>query len=246
MRRIKAFSKSRVVGTRALEPGREDRVPCRLANISIARTSRARIDCERSVRCRVRETSRGPSRGSRTWFGCNGELSRGGSRASIARIERGRELRRSPSAPRAACERTLLSLHRAGRRTVSWNKMRGFARTHEISLAKCCAARLGFRAMNPRLRRILFLGICSWVVCGLVLCGPAHHALHELSAGGAHASISGIYCDGCSLNGLAYSEPGYSCGPERWFLLLRQLAPVQIPSSAPLLHRSPRGPPRTA
>jgi hypothetical protein len=115
----------------------------------------------------------------------------------------------------------------------------------EMSLANL-DVRASVIAMNPRLRRILFLGLCLWVISGLVLCGPAHHALHDLSGDGAHSSASGIYCDGCSLSGLEFSAPVFSIGPTRECLVTRELPPLHVASSAPLLHRSPRGPPFAA
>ena len=93
-------------------------------------------------------------------------------------------------------------------------------------------------AMNPRLRRILLVG--------LVLCGPAHHVLHDLTPGSARAGDSGIYCDGCGLTALECAAPVFVCGAPRSSIEIGELPPPAIPSSTPALHRSPRGPPQVA
>ena len=100
--------------------------------------------------------------------------------------------------------------------------------------------------MNPRVRRIVLFGLCLLLIGGLVLCGPAHHALHGLSTGDAHASDGGIYCDGCSLTGLVAPEPLFLCGPSQRWVEIRELPPIVIPTSTPPVLHSPRGPPLVA
>ena len=101
-------------------------------------------------------------------------------------------------------------------------------------------------AMNPRVRRIVLVGLCLWLLVGLVLCGPAHHVLHDVSAGDAHASDSGVYCDGCALSALECVGPVFTFDVARCSIEVGELPPPAIPSSTPALHRSPRGPPRAA
>jgi hypothetical protein len=81
------------------------------------------------------------------------------------------------------------------------------------------------------------------LIGGLLLCGPAHGALHSLVAGTSHADASGTFCTGCSLHSLA--APTHVCllAPGLRPLEISTLRPAQVPATPPLLAHSPRGPP---
>jgi hypothetical protein len=97
-----------------------------------------------------------------------------------------------------------------------------------------------------RLKKVALVCLSVVLVCGLLLCGPAHVALHELVAGNAHADADGSWCTGCSLHGLESPAPVCLLGPALRPLELTALRPAHVPAAPPLLAHSPRGPPTFA
>jgi hypothetical protein len=90
-------------------------------------------------------------------------------------------------------------------------------------------------AMNPRIRRIVLVVLGVLLVGGLILCGPAHHALH--------ADQHGVDCDSCSLVGVGAPAPVYVLGPVsvvRWRCVIAAPEVVSAPS---ITDGYPRGPP---
>jgi hypothetical protein len=96
---------------------------------------------------------------------------------------------------------------------------------------------------SQRGRRALLAVLCVALVFGLLLCGPAHSALHALVAGDGHGDFDGSYCAGCNLSGLESPAPVYVFGPELRALVFIEHLPAHVPPAPPLLAHSPRGPP---
>lgn len=95
--------------------------------------------------------------------------------------------------------------------------------------------------MNPRTRRILWIALCIALLGGLVLCGPAHHALHAGDARG-----DSIACDACGLSSLEAPQAIAIATHVSFVRDALPLAPAEAPVRVPLVHRAPRGPPACA
>jgi hypothetical protein len=92
--------------------------------------------------------------------------------------------------------------------------------------------------MNPRTRQIVLIALSVLLIGGLVLCGPAHHALH--------ADQHGIDCDSCSLVGLWAPAPVYVLGPACLVQWRVATAPPAVISAPSITDGNPRGPPSIA
>jgi hypothetical protein len=99
--------------------------------------------------------------------------------------------------------------------------------------------------MKPR-RRMIFIAVMVLLVLGLVLIGPAHHALHGyhgLGHSDARGDGGGDSCDACSISSLespvAFTVSGIVPSARE-----RVDPPLlRAPSARPPLFHSPRGPP---
>jgi hypothetical protein len=101
--------------------------------------------------------------------------------------------------------------------------------------------------MNRR-RKMIFIAVMLLLVCGLVLVGPVHHALHGHHGlhDDARLDNGGDYCDGCTISSLesptAFTVSGIViCARERL-----DSPVVRAPNAQPPLFHSPRGPPARA
>jgi hypothetical protein len=92
--------------------------------------------------------------------------------------------------------------------------------------------------MNPRTRQIVLIALSVLLIGGLVLCGPAHHALH--------ADQHGFDCDSCSFVGLAAPVPVYVLGPACLVQWRIAVAPSAVLTAPSITDGNPRGPPSIA
>jgi hypothetical protein len=102
--------------------------------------------------------------------------------------------------------------------------------------------------MKPR-RKMIFIAVMLLLVCGLVLVGPVHHALHGHHGIGhddARADNGGDYCDGCTLSSLESPTAFTVSGIVPSACERLDLPVLRAPSAQPLLFHSPRGPPACA
>jgi hypothetical protein len=89
--------------------------------------------------------------------------------------------------------------------------------------------------MNPRIRRIRLVVLSVLLIGGLILCGPAHHALH--------ADQHGVDCDSCSLVGIGAPAPIYVLGPVSVVRWRCAFAPLEVVSAPSINDGFARGPP---
>jgi len=89
--------------------------------------------------------------------------------------------------------------------------------------------------MNPRIRRIALAVLGVMLIGGLILCGPAHHALH--------ADQHGFDCNSCSLVGIGAPAPIYVLGPVSLVQWRCAFAPPELISAPSITDGFARGPP---
>ena len=96
---------------------------------------------------------------------------------------------------------------------------------------------------------MIFIAAMVLLVLGLLLVGPAHHALHGdhgIGHDGAPADDSGNYCDGCTLTSLESPTAFTVSGIVPSACERLELPVLRAPSAQPPLFHSPRGPPARA
>ena len=92
--------------------------------------------------------------------------------------------------------------------------------------------------MNPRTRQIVLIALSVLLIGGLVLCGPAHYALHM--------DQHGVDCDSCSLVGIRAPVPVYVLGPACIVQRRFAAAPLEVLSVPSITDGYPRGPPSSS
>jgi hypothetical protein len=98
-------------------------------------------------------------------------------------------------------------------------------------------------------RRVILIAAMILFIGGLLLCGPAHHALHAShgsTVGDLHISDGGVSCDACAVTSVESPDAFAVLGPLLCGIALAELPPPCVPTAQPPLFHSPRGPPARA
>lgn len=96
------------------------------------------------------------------------------------------------------------------------------------------------------MKRVVLVASIVFLVVGLLFCGPAHAALHNIGPGDSHADSDGTWCMGCSLSSLESPAPISWTAPVLHVLRFLHPVLVHVLPAPPLLTHSPRGPPAHA